>query len=60
MTRQAFKEKHYEQTGSIYIFKKTILDKYNNRIGGKIELLKIKSGKPLVRQYISKKYGNFI
>ena len=42
VTRQAFKEKHFEQTGSIYIFKKTILDKYNNRLGGKIGIIENK------------------
>jgi len=34
--RQLFKKQHFMQNGSIYIFKKKILDKYNNRIGGKI------------------------
>ena len=34
--RQLFKSQHFMQNGSIYIFKKKILDKYNNRLGGKI------------------------
>ena len=34
--RQIFKTQHFMQNGSIYIFKKKILDRYNNRLGGKI------------------------
>mgnify|MGYP006239306567 FL=1 len=34
--RQLFKSQHFMQNESIYIFKKKILDKYNNRLGGKI------------------------
>lgn len=34
--RQIFKKQHFMQNGSMYIFKKKILDRYNNRIGGKI------------------------
>lgn len=36
--RQKFKEIHLCQNGSIYIFKNKILNKYNNRLGGKINV----------------------
>ncbi len=36
--RQLFKEKHFLANGSIFIFKKNILKKFNNRLGGKIML----------------------
>ena len=39
--RQLFKEKHFMANGSIFIFKKKILEKYNNRLGGKIVLYKM-------------------
>ena len=39
--RQLFKEKHFLANGSIFIFKKKILKKYNNRLGGKIVLYKM-------------------
>ena len=34
--RQLFKETHVCQNGSMYLFKRKILSKYNNRLGGKI------------------------
>ena len=36
--RQLFKEKHFLANGSIFIFKKKIIKKFNNRLGGKIML----------------------
>jgi len=36
--RQLFKEKHFLANGSIFIFKKNILKKFSNRLGGKIML----------------------
>tara|TARA_Y200000002_G_scaffold212139_1_gene175035 strand:- start:3270 stop:3959 length:690 start_codon:yes stop_codon:yes gene_type:complete len=36
--RQLFKEKHFLANGSIFIFKKNIIQRYNNRLGGKIML----------------------
>jgi len=39
--RQLFKEKHFMANGSIFIFKKKVLEKYNNRLGGKIMLYKM-------------------
>lgn len=43
LMRQKFKNKHLQQNGSIYIFKKNILLKYNNRIGGKIGVYPMKN-----------------
>ena len=40
--RQMFKNQHYMQNGSIYIFKKKILDRHNNRLGGKIMIFQMK------------------
>ena len=39
--RQIFKTQHFMQNGSIYIFKKKILDRYNNRLGGKIMIFQM-------------------
>jgi len=39
--RQIFKIQHFMQNGSIYIFKKKILDRYNNRLGGKITVFEM-------------------
>ena len=39
--RQLFRENHYMANGSIYIFKKKILTKFKNRLGGKIVLYKM-------------------
>ena len=36
--RQLFKEEHFMANGSIFIFKNKILNKYNNRLGGKINI----------------------
>ena len=36
LPRQLMKTKFYQQNGSIYIFKKEIIEKYNNRLGGNI------------------------
>jgi CMP-N,N'-diacetyllegionaminic acid synthase len=36
--RQLFKETHVCQNGSMYLFKRKILNKYNNRLGGKINV----------------------
>jgi CMP-N,N'-diacetyllegionaminic acid synthase len=55
LTRQHFKQKHYEQTGSIYIFKKKILDKFNNRIGGKIGIIENKEWQTFELDYIEQK-----
>ena len=41
--RQNFKNKHIQQNGSIYIFKKKILYRYKNRIGGKIGIHPMKN-----------------
>tara|TARA_A100001015_G_scaffold193605_1_gene215766 strand:- start:1919 stop:2614 length:696 start_codon:yes stop_codon:yes gene_type:complete len=40
--RQLFSEKHVCQNGSIYIFKSEILKNRNNRLGGKINVFKMK------------------
>ena len=40
--RQFFREEHVCQNGSIYIFKKNLLLKKNNRLGGKINVFKMK------------------
>ncbi len=34
--RQVFLQNHFMQNGSIYIFKKKLIEKHNNRLGGKI------------------------
>ena len=34
--RQVFFQNHFMQNGSIYIFKKKLIEKHNNRLGGKI------------------------
>jgi len=39
--RQLFRDKHFLANGSIYIFKKKILERFNNRLGGKIMLYKM-------------------
>ena len=36
LPRQLMKTKFYQQNGSIYIFKKEIIEQYNNRLGGNI------------------------
>ena len=36
--RQLFKDQHFMANGSIFIFKNNILNKYNNRLGGKINV----------------------
>ena len=36
--RQLFKKTHVCQNGSMYLFKRKILNKYNNRLGGKINV----------------------
>jgi CMP-N,N'-diacetyllegionaminic acid synthase len=40
--RQKFKKKHLMQNGSIYIFKKKILERHNNRLGGKIMIFEMR------------------
>ena len=39
--RQLFKETHVCQNGSMYLFKKKILNKFSNRLGGKIEVFEM-------------------
>ena len=45
--RQLFKEDHFMANGSIFIFKKEILSKFNNRLGGKINVYEMEEWQSL-------------